>query len=333
MKLNIFGISLILLILNSCDEGLDLIQEGLPKPVIYSIINPRDTISYVRLTRCFVGDTSFEVLASDPGNLYFEKASVIIDINTDKGHPVKTYNLAKVLLSDKEDGAFARSPNYAYQLSEPLADYLQEGFQVRLVATVGDPGQLVTAQHIYHEAPAILKPRQGRWTMISMYGDDPVTIEWNDKFGFKKYEVEIRLAYQNHFTDHAELASVSTFFYEISRNQSIDQIVKTITHYLYPSDFYRGIGVRIPDNSDVEWRSFVSFDIILHCLSKEFCDYLETSQIAADRSGQPVSNVVGGLGLFSLAISSELTGLMLDNQSIDSLADGQYTRLLGFKKW
>ena len=284
------------------------------------------------MTKTLVGESSIYSLASDSKNVYFDDASVKIDINTGEGYPVKSFDLIKVLLPDKKDGIFVRSPNYAYQLKQPLIDYLVEGFQVRLIITVDDSGQVVTAQYSYHRPPEILLPRPSHLTLLSLYSQDRTQVKWVDNIGSKKYELEVKVNYVNWYSDHTEQASTSCRYYYFSKRTSMDDNEKAITHIVTGDDFLSSFGSRVPVDAAVLSRSFTSVDFIINCYSQELLEYQASCQISADRSGRPVTNVIGGLGFFALNITSATKGYLVDYRTYDSLSFGRFTKHLGFSR-
>jgi len=329
-KSNVFLIVIASFLISSCNSEFDVFLEGASEPVIHANINPFDTISYVRLTKSFVGESSILSLASDTNKLYYDNTSVKIDINTPEGYPVRTFTLNKVRLLDRDQGVFVRSPNFAYELNHPLITYLDEGFQVRLIASVGDSGQLVTAQYIYHAPPAILLPLPSHKTMLSLYGQDRTQVQWVENIGTRKYELEVRVNYINNYSDHKKSASTTCRYYYFSRRIPTDEEEIIISHIVYGDDLLRDLSTRVPLDTTVLYRTFTSIDFIINCYSQEILDYQTSCQITADRSGRPVTNIVGGLGFFALNITSATKGYLVDNKTYDSLAFGRFTRHLGF---
>jgi len=308
-------------------------QDAPSEAVLYAIINPADSLNYVRLTKTCAREVSFDEMLDDPDNFYFDHATVSIDINSPQGHPLKSFNLERVLMPDKNKGIFASSPNYAYALNEYLMPFLDAGYQVRIVVSTGESDHLVTAQQNYRKPPEILQPKGTTWTKLSFYSPDPAYVEWEDQFGFKQYELEIRINYSNHYRDSIEQTSTSCLYHIISRNVSDSKTIMSAKYKIEGDELLRVFNIKLTDNQDVNYRSFISIAFIIRCLNDEYCNYVESSPITSDRKGRPVTNVVGGLGLFSLMAVSQTVGFKLDNQTTDSLIDGRYTEHLRFQKW
>lgn len=327
-----FSIALFLFMV-SCSDEVPIIFGGPQKPVVYGLFNPKDTIILIRLTKTFVGLESAEVLAKDPNNLYYDNAEVRLDINSEEGYPVTSYAFEKTILPDKPDGIFARSPNYAYVLKGPLDLFFIDGFQVRLLINLPDDSLLLSAQQTYYSPPEFTLPKPHSQTHFGLYQAEAPKIKWVDKYGFQRYLLVIRLNYMNRYEDYNELTSFEVNYSHRSLVFSPEQNSATAMHIFEGNDFLRKISYGITVDPKIVNRSFMSIDLILIGLSKEYCDYKETSLIVSDRMGKPVSNIVGGLGLFALQVYTEQTGHLLDPSSLDSLVNGQHTRKLKFVKY
>ena len=77
---------------------------------------------------------------------------------------------------------------------------------------------------------------------------------------------------------------------------------------------------------------FVSLDFEFDLGSEDFYTYQQVNKPSSGLSQtKPVfTNVVNGKGLFTSSYKQVLLDKILDDRSIDSLSDGQYTKTLGF---
>jgi len=317
----------------SCSEDFPINAPGNQEPVVYGLFDPQDSTILVRLTKTFIGLESAEVLAKNPDNLYYDHAEVRLDINSEEGYPVTSYTFEKVLLPDKPDGIFAKSPNYAYALQGPLDLFFIDGFQIRLLIRIPDDSLLLSAQQTYYSPPEITSPKANSRTHFGLYQTEAPRIKWTDKYGFQRYVLVIRFNYLNRYEDHEQSAHFDVSYSHNSLVISKEQNPGVILHIFEGDDFLRLIGNGVPADPAIINRSFTSIDLLLTGLSKEYCDYEETSQIVSDRMGKPVTNIVGGLGLFALQVKTEQKGHLLDPASLDSLVNGHYTKKLKFVKY
>lgn len=101
---------MILIIISSCDENIDVIARGSSLPVVYGLLNPDDTINYIRLTKTFIGNEPVRDLASRPENLFYQDVSMTLDINSPEGYPMGSFPFEKVVLPDRIEGLFLILP-------------------------------------------------------------------------------------------------------------------------------------------------------------------------------------------------------------------------------
>lgn len=302
-------------------------------PVVYCLLNPRDTVNYVRLTKSFIGEEPASEMAKDPTLLYFENAEVYLEIVTESGWPVKYAQFIKIIGPAKEPGIFVESPNQIFLLKASLENYLSERYSIRLIVNIPEIQAYCSANQIYHPAPQIILPRPSFQTKISLYNNEPQQIKWEDKFGYASCQLSIQLNYTEVNDSESIAKSVQVSYNYKSTIFRADQNASTLIHVLDGDSFLRNLALKIPDASDVDYRIFNSIDIILAGASDAYMNYTESIGITADRTGLPISNIAGGTGLFSLTSKSIQNGYLLDKASMDSLASGQYTSLLKFIKW
>jgi hypothetical protein len=83
----------------------------------------------------------------------------------------------------------------------------------------------------------------------------------------------------------------------------------------------------------VVWRKFRQIKYFITAAPGFVNDYQETYAISADHSGQAISNVTNGYGIFAIVATNGREGFGLDPRSLDSLAFGRFTGKLKFVRW
>ncbi|OFY56129.1 MAG: hypothetical protein A2X22_03905 [Bacteroidetes bacterium GWF2_49_14] len=319
--------------LTSCEDDIEVIKEGPTIPVVYGLLNPNDTVNYIRLTRTFIGKESVAELAGKPENLFYQDVIMTLDINSPEGYPMKSFPFEKVILENRIEGLFVSEPNITYQLKGSISSFLNDKYQVRLSVILNQENKLVSAQQTYRTPPQIINPKPSIQSYLSLYYSDPLRIEWQDIYGYSRYEVLMRLNFSTRLQDSIVYSKVDVGSVQLSNATRPDQIDQTLSHFINGDDLLRQIGLKIINDSNVINRSLIGIDIMIACTTEEFLEYEETNQIASDRLGKPVSNIVNGMGVFALRTITSQTGYLLDPISMDSLVKGQYTKHLRFVRW
>jgi hypothetical protein len=327
------GVSGLLLLLIGCSDNLNINTTGEPVPVVYSLINPDDTVHYVNLTRSFSGLEPASVLARDTSLLYYEYAEVYLEIVSNLGWPTKYASFTPIIGPEKESGIFIESPNKIFSYSGKLNSYLADGYTVRLIVNIPDIPAYCSASQVYFQPPGILLPTPSHQTTMNLYYGEPIQIKWEDKYGYSSYRVTIRFNYIEYFEQDSFNTHTDVSFDQDGTVNDPDQESAFLIRILDGDTFLKLLAQAISTDNSVLYRKFSSFDIIVTSASPAFRDYLESYNVATDRFGIPISNIMGGIGLFCLISKSEQVGFLLDQQSIDSLSEGQYTNHLKFIKW
>ncbi|MBK6699198.1 MAG: DUF4249 family protein [Saprospiraceae bacterium] len=103
----------------SCSEDFQLTEPWKDIPVVYGFINVRDTAQYVRVERLFVDENiPASQIAKNVDSLYYKNAVVsLVNLtkNKNKDYPLTMVD-ANLEGYVREDGPFATSPNYIYQI-------------------------------------------------------------------------------------------------------------------------------------------------------------------------------------------------------------------------
>ncbi len=107
---------------SSCSNDLVLVEPGKEVPVVYGIINPSDSVTYIRVERTFVDATKSGVeLAKIADSVYYKNISVQLWRNN---LPATKFTLERVDASKegypRDTGLFAQSPNVLYKIKNSV---------------------------------------------------------------------------------------------------------------------------------------------------------------------------------------------------------------------
>ncbi|HPW66221.1 MAG TPA: hypothetical protein PLY32_03595 [Salinivirgaceae bacterium] len=126
MRFSLLSLIVTCVILVSCETDVDISGPWENIPVVYSILDPSDTIHYVRINRVFSGNESAYVMATNPDSLmYNADLSVKIFVKNEKNHLIKTMVFNKLFLTKDSVNAqgqtvFAVDKHHVYASTETL---------------------------------------------------------------------------------------------------------------------------------------------------------------------------------------------------------------------
>ena len=356
---------IILFFFTSCGTELDMIDSTADLPVVWGLIDPSDSIYRIRIQKSFSGRGNALQMAKVYDSIYFDSLNVSLELRLapDKeyigidvsGNWIGEYNVGGALIhrvrltrqtiDDKLPGLFNNSIYRLYQTSSDLFDIrgksfvidpgyftasMGQGFVVRLGIENPKTRQTTVATTPFVDMPNILLPRKA--FTLNLYAKDPSRVIWQDHGWY--YTTQIQF-YYSEYTDHEEIKCATWRISGINRTEVLNGPLKFYVYTATP--FQEGllghVRAQISDDPKVVWRKFREINYYITASPNFVQDYMESYSISSDHSGQAITNVTDGYGLFAIVSTNGRKGFGLDPVSQDSLANGRITKKLKFVRW
>jgi hypothetical protein len=304
----------------SCDNEIDLVEFGEDIPVVYGLLGVSDTAHYIRVERSFIDETtSALVLADDPDNFFYEDLQVLMT-NEATG---TTVELTRVDGNEdgypREDGVFAESPNFLYKVvADDFALASEE--DISLDVRLSDES-IATATTVVIENATLIKPAVNR-PSSQFNAANPAGIE-----------VQFRHPQDDLVFDVTIVLTVSES--GLTKEVTIPVAQGTTEdNFDYPLEsFYSQVRSAFIDGPAVS-RRLISARFELTASGEELSDFLrvKTANLGITSSQEPprFTNIEGGFGVFSSRSKLTTRELAPTTLTLDSLANGVFTRGLGF---
>ena len=318
-------LSLIIFLFFSCDNTLDLVEEGADISVVYSLLSSTSNDQIVRLERGFIDPmTPATVLAQDASNLYYENATVMLN-NLTKG---TSHNLNRIESSElgleREEGFFATDPNYIYHYSGEEEDF-EVNDEVQLYILKTEDSEPVTATINLLNELIVLDPPTNFPTEVQY------RIRWvvQEENPAVEYNVRLELNY-----GEADLSDEEPEFEDIQITWNLGRVKNQEFIEVPGIDFYKFLGNNLEEGESLV-RQFNYFNVIVEYSGVEVEAYQNfLTANTGITSSQPLptySNLSSGLGLVA-----ERERIVIPNQFIgvstkDSLSEGRFTKNLNFQ--
>ncbi len=312
-----FSIFLTFLLFWQCSNELDVNDKWKDYTVVYGILNPKDTTQIIRLSKSFLGVGNAYQMAQVADSIYYNKPLTAILEEWVNGNLIKTINLIKDSILERDSGLFAFHKNYYYKTNE----ILNSSATYKLIVNID--GKIVSSEtKMIGDFPFITVP-----SMISF------STTSNFKFSFRTpSNARIFQAYMHFYyyeitaTDTVKKRIEIPFGKNISNSIEGNEIV-TIE---YPGiKFYGDVAAKIKDSEQVIKRVAAqnAIQLIVYAGSNEMYAYMQVSAPSTNLSmDKPsYSNIQNGIGYTKLDQLRQLT-----QRTIDSLAAGQFTKHLKF---
>ncbi|MBT8189158.1 MAG: hypothetical protein KJO29_01920, partial [Bacteroidia bacterium] len=189
----------LLLVLYSCDNELNVIEDYKDIPVVYGVLSTSDTAQYIRVEKVFVDpETSALVLAQNPDSLYYN--DIDVSIQREDG---AIYQLEKVDANlegyQREEGVFAQSPNYLYKIRTGDIPLVSDNEYTLILQRVNDLTP-VTATTELVGTSKILTPSSS----IGFNYVQPTRIRWRKGENARIFDIYIQFNYRERITSSSD---------------------------------------------------------------------------------------------------------------------------------
>ncbi len=322
---NIYILICGLFLLASCDNTLDLVEEGADVSVVYSLLSATSNEQVVRLERGFIDQFIPPAeLAEDPDQVYYQNATVSLN-NLTQG---TSFELSRIdgseLGEQREEGFFPTDPNFVYHY-EGEEDDFEFNDEVQVSILTGESADPVTATINLLGELLVITPSPNFPTEAS-YKLQWVEPEENPGI---EYNISIQLNYSE-----ADLSDEEPELEERWLTWNLGTFKDQNFAEAPGIDFYKTFGNNLEEGPSLI-RVFNFFNIVIEYSGEEMEQYQNfLTANTGITSSQPLpvyTNLSSGLGLVA-----EREIMILENQFIgtptkDSLADGRFTRNLNFQ--
>lgn len=332
-KLFAAGLSLLSIFAVSCDNTIELVAPYQEIGVVYGLINPADSIHYVRIQKAFLGEGNALVMAQVPDSTYYPD---ILDVRLYRykdGVEMGSFPLTRFVGPPKDPGEFPQSPNILYKSN---GEIINRDSEYRLVAINTQTGHVIQAQTPIVDSLKILRPttfEKIRWANGPDWESaNPVLVEYVPTPNGKVYGMVVRFKYLEENISSGVVTPKHidwVFPNEVVNNP---QSISTIQEEINGESFYKIVGSSLQANPLVR-RYIGNIDFIFTAGAEFLANYVAINQSTTSILTTPpdYSNVDGGTGIFSSRFVQYKADKEMDTQSIDSLKSGQYTGDLGFE--
>lgn len=310
----------------SCSNDFDLIEGEVNIPIVYGLLDAKDTAHYIRVEKAFVDPTiPATQLAQDPNQLYYDNAVVrLVNVESKESFTLTRVdgNLEGYV---RQEGAFASSPNYLYKIQNDDIN-LEEEQSYRLEVEI--PGEeTVTGTTFIVEQTSSISPNSSasNGTSISFPVDRTINLSWSRANGGVLSTGVMVIRYSELIDGELTDKSIEwNIFKNTDKNNA----------QVFGQEFYELLASNI-DVVEGAKRYFLGIDYRLSVGGEEIQDFLNVAQanLGITSSGEipNFSNLSRGRGLFSSRSHIDVLDIQLRGETQDLLRTNPITEALNFQ--
>ncbi|MBI9068982.1 MAG: DUF4249 family protein [Salinivirgaceae bacterium] len=353
MKYSILVLLFLALFISSCNDDFDINSDWEDITIVYGILDPSDTVHYIRINKAYIGTGDVYEMAQQSDSIQYQNIldvrlieyqlisggeSLPFDANSwerttrDTIHLDRTDEIEKLDSNYNGDpGTFARDNNYLYKTTE----LLKEKHKYKLEIHIPGKKEIVSSEAymIYDLRVNKIQNPVMKFNMANEKTSQE--IEWESAVYGKIFQPYLLFHY-------GEITAGDTTFntVKIEYNEHVVNQVRIPDNYLGAKmsqaiggiKFYESLKQQIPVKSKNIIRVFASIDVVFLAGGNEFYNYLNVSSTTISFGQEPpeFSNIINGVGLFDARYKYVVKGKQIIPESLDSLANGRFTKNLNF---
>ncbi len=317
----------LLLTLSSCETEIDIIKESSGRPVVYCLLNPQDSIQYLRISKSFIikGNPETETISED-SLILNEEFYAYLEYKEPNGSRVIRY-FESSDISHRDSGFFPRDGLAILQTKYKVLG----GHEYSLYIHFPKIPRLVASTITVVNPIEIMDPNPLPGREITLLEDQGYLIRWTKSVKFAVYQSFIKFIYlegdKNSQMVH-EIDLPQTIIYGdtdntvLTNNLNGASFIKDLTAYLSPPDS----GMR---------RKIIGFDFLMAAGGPELAVFTRSGEnaITSFTGLYEYSNLDGAAGIFSSRTFSGVYNNRFSDITINYLADSARTRHLGFLRY
>lgn len=324
MKHQLFRIILLplfLLLLQACDSNIDLFRENQEKKyVVFGLLNSTDALQQVKIRMTSVTDTVITSIIADSME-FSATPNLKVTIQEWYNNFYATYPLAAVRYP-KEPGIFINTSNDLYEAR--FTPFINMDY--KLIITNPENGDIIESKIVPVPAPKLGAPTWP-WIRYNFSNEaDPFNIRFTEVPRINVYLVRFTINYIEVYTGGDTLMQNASWVFPPNfvddppeYSPTRENIGNEHNHHMTKAYTYRVFDQLIPDRSGLSYRQLICFDVAVWGGDQNLRNYTEFGIKFNDNRKQVFTNINNGIGFFGACSHSDCTGVLPDQDFMDSL--------------
>lgn len=322
-----------LLLLSSCDSGIELFYADQSKTyVVFGLLNSTDTIQQVKIRMTSVTDAPISEISNDSTEFSVTPA-LQVSIQEWHNNFYATYPFDRVPYI-KEPGIFLNTRNDVYEARfTPFMD-----MDYKLIINNPDNGDLIESKILPVPAPKLGAPTWP-WVRYNFSNEaDPFNIRFYEVPRVYIYLISFSINYIEVNAGGDTLNLHASWVYPPrytddppDYNPKLETIGGELNQHITGRHTYSLFQQLIPVDSTVVFRQLICFDISVWGGDRNLRNYTEFGLRFDDNRKQLFTNINNGIGFFGACSHSDCTGILPDQDFMDSLPLNPRTAGLKFR--
>ena len=312
IKYSILFISVLILLLSSCEKDLEL-SDWKDTSVVYALLNLKDSVQYIRINRAYVADDPYQVVGNSDSISYgIDELKITIqklEGDTTVGDPIE---FTPSFRFNKEEGLFTTKNYFIYKSIVQL----EGGNEYYLEVENLKEGWIASAKtKILGNQTIAYTFIQNRYYKRPMFS--PEHIDYPRSLNPSHYHLRTTRFLYKEMKDGKVYKKYVDWVPDLTKDDDTSDIQ-------FSDDFYKYIASQIPVDPNVK-RQAVGVDLMLYIANEDLFIYINLiNRPDAYQSVPEYTNVENGIGLFSSRYYYTFFAKKLKARTIDTLSWGRF---------
>jgi len=317
------------LTISSCDNDIELNAPYKEIGVIYGLINPSDSIHYVRIQKAYLGAGNALTMAQVADSIYYPDILDVQMVRIKDGSVLGSFPLTRFIGADKQEGIFAATPNVLYKSN---GETISRDSEYKIVVTNTQSGNVFSAQTPIVDSLRIIRPSIASSNQVQWASQFPYKVEYVTAKNGKVYNLTIRFKYAEEVFGSGVITPKYIDWIFPNRLVSNPEQVINLIQEIEGEDFYKFVADQIDVDPNMV-RYAGTLDFIFTAGAEFLANYIAINQATTSvlTSIPEYSNVEGGTGIFSSRFIQVSPNKSMDPASLNLLKTGPYTSALNFQ--
>jgi hypothetical protein len=326
-----------ILLLNSCDNDLDVLSDYEENASVYGILDPSQVTQYIKINKVFTNpNAKASDVAKISDSLFFDSLTPFI-IEQETGRRIPLYKVSNL---PKDSGYFANAPNYLYATNERIYSRnpfnQNQNYSYRIEFELPTSKKKISAstnivRDFFIQSPISPNPLIPR--SINFPTNANVQLRFLSPLNGKVFDAFFNINYVEINKADTNIKAFKTIKWKILRSYrtTSDKGNEQITSIIPGISFYNVLLNDIKVDASV-YREFLPCSMEIVGGNIEIDNYIQSSSpsIGIVQKQAEYSNIQNGIGIFGSRFSIFLDRIALSSTTRGLVANSNDYRQLGF---
>lgn len=319
----------LILLFGECRNDIDITGDYKHVLVCYSLLNPYDTVQYIRVSKGFLGDANALEMAQQADTIGFPIGTLDVKVeHWNNGQVLQVFTLSPDTSIPRDDGIFLSPYQVLYRGTFPV---LKDGSIYKLIVTDLARGTTVSSQTVIPQDIVMVDP-PGTSSPLNFEDTTSIRVRFKSGTYAVRYDYIIRFHYTEQFISDTTQVAEKYVDWHLGEVTTTNALGNELLQFAFPRhNFLNMLAVNLDYNSNVR-RISGKLDFIFTGAAQELVTYIDVTNANNSTSADipPFSNITDGYGLFSARTTSYHPGYFLDSDTRYALRNDALTQQLNF---